>query len=94
MMKETLQALAVASVLVIGAVSMTGCSAGGKGGDTTCGDYKTMSSSDQKAVITAFFAEKGDTSPSNGKILLSQQSARLYCATAGSDSSLIRGIDG
>ncbi|MBS1907179.1 MAG: hypothetical protein JST33_11565 [Actinobacteria bacterium] len=94
MMKEALRAVAVASVLAIGAVSMAGCSAGSKGGDTACGDYKKMSSSDQKAVIKAFFAEKGDSSPSNGKILLSQQSARLYCATVGSDSSPIRGIDG
>lgn len=94
MMKQTLRTLAVAGMLIVGAASMPGCSAGSKGGDTTCGDYKKMSSSDQKAVIKAFFAEKGDSSPSNGKILLSQQSARLYCATAGSDSSPIRGIDG
>jgi acid stress chaperone HdeA len=94
MLKETLRAAAVVSVLVLGAVSMTGCSGASKGGDTTCGDYKKMSSSDQKAVITAFFAEKGESNPSNGKIFLSQQSARLYCATAGNDSSPIRSIDG
>lgn len=75
------------------ALSLAGCS-GSKGGDTTCADYKEMSSKEQTSVIKAFYAEKGQSDPANGTVLLAQQSAKLYCATAGHDSSPIRNIDG
>lgn len=74
---------------------LSGCSsADNKGGDTTCGEYAALSSSEQDEVIKKFFEQKGESDPSNGSLLLSKQSAKLFCATAGSDSSLISEIDG
>ena len=76
-------------------VTMSGCAAAeNKGGDTTCGEYAALSSSEQDEVIKKFFEQKGDSDPSNGSIMLSKQSAKLFCATAGSDNSLISEIDG
>lgn len=83
------------TVGLVAVLAFSGCSAAeNKGGDTTCGEYADLSSSEQDEVIRKFFEQKGDSDPANGAIMLSKQSARLFCATAGSDSSLISEIDG
>jgi len=53
-----------------------------------------LSASDQKQVIRNFFEEKCNSDPSGGEVLLSQQSAKLYCNTVGSESDPISNIDG
>ncbi|MDQ1130788.1 hypothetical protein [Microbacterium sp. SORGH_AS_0888] len=78
-------------ILLSAALLLSGC---GGSKDVTCGDYKKMSSNDQKSAIKSYYAAKGENNPSNGKILLTQQSAKLYCATAGHDSDPISKIDG
>lgn len=88
----------VAARLIVGAVSLvvvlSGCSGSNQGGDTTCGDYKAMSTSAQSDTIKAFLKEKGDDNPGNGKIMLMRLSAVAYCNSVASDSDTIRGIDG
>lgn len=86
-------AWAVGISLMVGTLSGCGGQAN-NGGATACGDYMKMSSSQQTDVIKKFFEEKGDKNPSNGKITLSKQSAKLYCSTAGGNSDPIRNIDG
>lgn len=79
---------------IILSLSLAGCGGGGgKGGDTTCGEFLQMSSSDQKAAVTALLSET-DSSPSNGKILIAVGSAKLYCNTVGTNDSKIREING
>ncbi|MHA3684075.1 hypothetical protein ACXR2T_09265 [Leucobacter sp. HY1910] len=76
-------------------LTLAGCSGSAVGGgDTTCSEYLAMGSDDQKQVIRNFQNEKGDSDPANGKVILFQQSAKLYCSTVGSDSDPIRNIDG
>lgn len=89
--KKTVGAVAA----VMAAAALAGCSgtSTSKGGDTTCGEFKAMSSQDQKEVIKALLSEKGGE-PSNGEILITTGSAKLFCATVGSDSSKIREING
>lgn len=88
MRKITAAFCAVALSVTLGA-----CGSANKGGDTTCGDFKNMSSSEKKEVIKALFAEGGKDA-SNGEILIGVGSATLYCNTVGSDSSPIRDING
>ena len=83
---------ALAGILLV--MTLSGCGAGLGGGNTTCGDYLQLSASDQKQVIRNFFEEKGNSDPSGGEVLLSQQSAKLYCNTVGSESDPISNIDG
>lgn len=63
------------------------------GGDTTCGEYLTMSSDDQYEAVKDLLSEKGKT-PSKAMIQLSVSSAKLFCVTAGDDQSKIREING
>ena len=81
----------VAAVMVV--VSLTACSGSTrtKGGDTTCGEYLTMSSDDQYEAVKDLLSEKGKT-PSKAMIQLSVSSAKLFCVTAGDDQSKIREI--
>ena len=80
----------VAAVMVV--VSLTACS-GPRGGDTTCGEYLTMSSDDQYEAVKDLLSEKGKN-PSKAMIQLSVSSAKLFCVTAGDDQSKIREING
>jgi len=90
-MKKKLAATTLAALITL--TGLTGCSGGNKAGDTTCKDYKAMSSSQKKDVITAYLKAKGKE-PANGEITLNQLSASAYCATAGRDSDPIRKIEG
>lgn len=90
-MLKKLATVTVAAVFTL--AGLTGCSGGSRGGETTCKDYKAMSSSQKKDVITAYLKAKGKD-PSNGEITLNQLSASAYCATAGRDSDPIRKIEG
>lgn len=74
-------------------VALSGCSSL-EGGDTTCGEYLELSSSDQQQVIRNFLEEQGDSDPAGGEVLLSQQSAKLYCNTIGTASDPISNIQG
>lgn len=85
----------LASVVGLSLVFMlSACGSSVSGGDTTCGDFKSMSKSDQTQVIKNFLAEKGKLDPSNFEIGANRLSATAFCNTAGSDSSTIREIDG
>lgn len=70
------------------------CAGNGSGGDTTCGEFKSMPKDDQTQVIEDFLAEKGKSDASNFEIGGNRLSANVFCNTAGSDSSKIREIDG
>lgn len=84
--------VAASLTAVIATAALAGCSAGNRAGDTTCKDYKAMSSSQKKDVITAFLKSEGKD-PSNGIITLTTLSASAYCATAGRDSDPIKKIN-
>lgn len=73
------------------ALSLTGCSAN-MGADTTCGEYNSMSSSDQKSVLKSILEEKGESTGalSMGVMILS---ARGFCALS-DDSATLTGLDG
>lgn len=90
-MMKRIATAAVAAMFAL--TSLTGCSAGGKGGDTTCKEYKAMSSSQKKVAILGYYKAKGKD-PSNGAITLATLSASAFCATAGHDSDPIKKIDG
>ena len=84
----------VATVMI--AASLAGCSgsaSASKGGDTTCKEFKSLSSEDQSTVIKDLLSENGKN-PSNGKILIAKKSAKLFCTTVGTDNSKIREING
>lgn len=85
--------IAPVSAILISVAVMSACGSSNAGGDTTCGDYKAMSSAEQTEVVQSFLESKGET-PSNGKVTLNKFSAKAYCATAGTDSDPIRNIDG
>ncbi len=80
-------------VAVVLSLTLSGCSAATRGGDTTCAEYKKMSTSAREEAVTALLSENGDT-PSNGMISLSIASALLFCNTVGTDKSVIREING
>ena len=82
------------AVLVASALALSACGSPGAGGDTSCGDFREMSKSDQTVVIKDFLSEKGKSDPSNFEITANRLSAAAYCETAGSDSSPIKNIDG
>lgn len=69
------------------------CGEGLRGGDTTCGEFRSMSKSDQTRVIKDF-GRKGESDVSNFEIGRNRLSAKAFCNTVGSDSSKIREIDG
>ena len=89
--RRTVSALAILAF----ALGTTGCAMAdkNKGGDTTCGDYLSMTSKEQTETIKKFLADKGDSDPSGMDVNLSKGSAKLYCNTVGSDSDPIRKID-
>lgn len=82
------------AVLITLVVALTACGSPGAGGDTSCGEFREMSQSDQTAVIKDFLSAKGKSDPSNFEITANRLSAVAYCETAGSDSSPIKDIDG
>lgn len=87
------KAVAIACGALVLSMTLTACGATNKGGDTTCGDFKNMSASAQRDAITLLLKERNEN-PSNGEITLAAGSAKLYCATVGSDDSKIREING
>lgn len=90
-MKSRLLAAIGAAVLLV--PGLAGCSTANKGGETTCKDYRAMSSSDQAEVIRKYLTDQGKN-PSNGEISLNKFSAAAFCATAGRDADPIRKIQG
>ncbi len=83
--------LSVAAVATL-SMSLVACSSSNKGGETTCGSFKSMSTSDQKAVISTFEKSKG-TDPSALSIDATWVSAKAYCFVKPGDAA-ISGIDG
>jgi len=73
--------------------TLTACSSANNGGKTTCGDYRNMNSSKQTDVVTKMLQDEGQ-STANGNITLTKLSVSAYCATVGSNSSTIDGING
>lgn len=69
-----------------------GCSAGGKGGDTTCGDFNGMDTKGQTAVITQMLKDEKGKEPSNLEISGTRLSAVAFCKTLGKDSSKVKDI--
>jgi acid stress chaperone HdeA len=82
------------AILAATAMTVSACGSPGDGGETACGDFNGMSSSDQSSVIKDFLSEKGKSDPSNFEVGATRMSAIAYCKTAGSDSSPIKNIDG
>lgn len=81
------------AAVAFAALALAGCSAGNKGGNTTCGEFLAMDGGQQTAVITSFYQSTGaDTS--NGSITLGVISATLYCSTVASNDDPISGING
>jgi len=78
---------------LIAVVSLSGCSAANKGGNTTCGQYRSMNSTQQTNVVKKMLSDEGQ-STSNGNITLIKFSVAAFCATLGSDSDPISKING
>ena len=82
-----------AGIVVLATVTLSGCGAASKGGNTTCAEYTKLSKSDQTKVVTDLLKETGDE-PSGLRINVAKGSIKLYCATAGKSDSKIREING
>lgn len=95
-MRSSAKVAVSVSVVFLALGALGGCgSSAAKGGDVTCGEYKKMSSSEKEKTIRAFLKEGGEKEePSNGKVTAMKLSAKLFCATAGSDDSKIREMNG
>jgi acid stress chaperone HdeA len=78
-------ALTTAAVL---SLTMSACSGGSAGGDTTCGDFNAMDNDDRRAAVTKMLDDEGDTT-SNGRVTIVLGLALAYCQTLGSDSDPI-----
>ncbi len=95
-MKKTSFRLLAAAGSIMLAATLSGCGGGsvGSGGNTTCGEFLSLSADNQKQVIRDFLKEQGNSNPSGGQVLLYQASATLYCSTLGTSSDPIRNING
>ena len=84
----------ILSVIAVGALAfgLTGCSGGGGGADTTCSQFKSMNSSDQKEVVKTILKDKGQ-STDGFSVAGMQLAAGAYCAFS-SGSATLRGLDG
>lgn len=79
----------VACVLVVAA-----CSGTNLGGETTCGNFNKMDTTDQTAAVTEMLKQqKGGKEPSNLNVGATRLSAQAFCKTLGRDSSKIKDID-
>jgi len=82
----------VAALIAVAALS--GCSNFvNNGGNTTCGQYRGMNSTQQTNVVKKMLSDEGQ-STSNGNITLIKFSVSAFCATLGSDSDPISKING
>lgn len=72
---------------------LVGCSAGGKGGDTTCAQFNTMDGKEQKAVIAKMLKEEKGKEANNLEITGTKLSASAFCKTLGKDSSKVKDIN-
>jgi len=92
-MKLMKRVAAVTAVTLAAVLTLSGCGTANNGGKTTCGDYRKMNSTRQTAAVTKMLSDEGQ-STSNGNITLVKLSVSAYCATIGSDSSTIDGVNG
>lgn len=90
-MNRTIRAAAVAALTLL---TLAGCGGENAGGETTCADFLAASTSERNEIITTFLKDKGDSDPSNGKVMLTRTSAAAFCNTVGSANDPIRKIDG
>lgn len=82
----------LAGIGLCAAAITVGCSAGGKGGDTTCGEFKAMETKEQTAVITQMLKDDKGAEPSNLEVSGTRLSAAAFCKTLGKDSSKVKDI--
>jgi len=90
------QAIKIATGLLaaaIAVVALSGCAAPNRGGATTCGQYNSMSSTQQTNVVKKMLTDEGQ-STANGNVTLIKFSVSAFCATLGSDSDPISKING
>lgn len=86
----------VTCVAAIG-LSVVGCSeakeAVNRGGDTTCGDFRTQSSDDQRITVTKFLKERSgdkDATPAPLVVDAAITAIGALCAVDGNDKEQIR----
>lgn len=70
-----------------------GCSAGRKGGDTTCAEFNKLNKNDQSAAISQMLKDQDGKEASNLEVAATRLSASAFCKTLGRDSSRIKDID-
>lgn len=70
----TLGALTAALMMVS---FLAGCSS--KGSSTSCGSYRSMSTSDKITTITNLLKDHGESNPSPAKVDLTRASVTAYC---------------
>jgi len=92
-MKKTVRVATGIMAAVLAIATLTGCGSSNEGGQTTCGEYLSMNSSNQTKAVTKMLQDHGG-STSNGNITLTKLSVQAYCRTAGSNSSTIDGVYG
>jgi hypothetical protein len=76
---------AAMALVVLTSASLAGCSS--KGSNTTCSDYRAMSSQDEVTVATNLTKDQGDSNSSPAHIDLTRASITAYCFLhSGSDT--------
>jgi hypothetical protein len=96
---ETMAKTRVQRLIAVGLIglplvlSLAACGAGGKGGATTCGEYKAASDKAKNAAVTKMLEDHGG-STSNGNVTMTRASVRVFCETMGSDGHAIESVYG
>lgn len=77
---------AAAALILLSAAGIAGCSTS-KGSNTTCSEYRSMSSADKITTATALMKDHGDTNSSPAHVDLTRGSITAYCFLhSGSDT--------
>jgi acid stress chaperone HdeA len=77
---------------LVATLALGGCSSN-KGGETTCGDYLGLSSSDRTDVVKKFLSDQGSDDGAI-KTGLTKASVLAYCKTVGGASDPISNVNG
>lgn len=76
---------AAAALILLSVAGVAGCSS--KGSNTTCSEYRSMSSADKIATATTLMKDHGDTNSSPAHVDLTRGSITAYCFLhSGSDT--------
>ncbi|MGH3428150.1 MAG: hypothetical protein ACRDRI_26235 [Pseudonocardiaceae bacterium] len=84
MKTSTAALIALVATALLG--GLTGCSS--KGSNTTCSEYRSMSTQDKRTTVTNLMKDHGETNPSPAKVDITRGSVTAYCFLHSGDNKI------